>query len=93
MEHKYSLNEEELFNRQTQIRSLSLDKSGKPNIYFYKDKKSVIESFSNDVLSPLLSSSALEIETVFEHLPAKQLNVKTYLVGRGNKAILLDLEI
>ena len=86
LDHKYSLNEGELFNRQTQIRSLSLNKLGKPNIYFYKDKKSVIESFSNDVLSPLLSSSALEIETVFEHLPAKQLDVKTYLVGRGNKA-------
>ena len=86
LEHKYSLNEGEPFTRKTQIHSLSLDKSGKPNIYFYKDKKAVIKSFSNDVLSPLLSSSALEIETEFERLPVKQLNVKTYLVGNGNKA-------
>lgn len=86
LEHKYSLNEGEPFNRQTQIRSLSLDKSGKPNIYFYKDKKAVIESFSCDVLAPLMSSSPLEIETEFESLPAKQLDVKTYLVGKGSKA-------
>ena len=86
LEHKYSLNEGEPFNRKTQIRSLSLDKSGKPNIYFYKDKKAIIESFSNDVLSPLLSSSTLEIHTEFESLPARQLDVKTYLVGRGRKA-------
>jgi len=62
---------------------LPLDKSGKPNIYFYKDKKAVIESFSNDVLSPLLSASILEIEMKFESLPAKQFNVKTYLVGKA----------
>ncbi len=86
LEHKYSLNEGEPFNRQTQIRSLSLDNSGKPNIYFYKDKKSVIESFSCDVLAPLMSSSPLEIETEFESLPAKHLDVKTYLVGKGSKA-------
>jgi len=86
LEHKYSLNEGESFNRRTQIRSLSLDKSGKPNIYFYKDKKAAIELFSNDVLSPLLSASILEIETKFESLPAKQLDVKTYLVGKGTKA-------
>ena len=86
LEHKYSLNEGVPFNRQTQIRSLSLDKSGKPNIYFYKDKKAAIELFYNKTLSPLLSSSDLEIETVFERLPAKHLSVKTYLVGRGNKA-------
>ncbi len=86
LEHKYSLNEGEPFNRQTQIRSLSLDKSGKPNIYFYKDKKSVIESFSCTVLAPLMSSSPLEIETELENLTAKQLDVKTYLVGKGSKA-------
>ncbi len=86
LEHKYSLNEGEPFNRQTQIRSLSLDKSGKPNIYFYKDKKTVIESFSRDVLAPLMASSPLEIEIEFECLPAKQLDVKTYLVGKGSKA-------
>ena len=86
LEHKYSLNEGEPFNRKTQIRSLSLDKSGKPNIYFYKDKKAAIELFSNNVLSPLLSASPLDIETKFESLPAKQLDVKTYLVGKGRKA-------
>lgn len=86
LNHKYSLNEGENFNRQTQIRSLSLDKSGKPNIYFYKDKKAIIETFANDILSPLLSSSPLEIKTAFERLPAEQLDVKTYLVGGENKA-------
>lgn len=86
LEHKYSLNEGEPFSRKTQIRSLSLDRSGKPNIYFYKDKKAVIESFRDKVLSPLLASSALEIRADFEILSSKQLDVKTYLVGKGSKA-------
>lgn len=85
-EHKFSLKEGEPFNRQTQIRSFSLDSSGKPNIYFYKDKKSVIEAFINNQLCPLLSGSGLEVEPEFSNLPAKQLDVKTYLVGNGNKA-------
>ena len=38
LEHKYSLNEREPFNRNTQIRSLSLDKSGKPNMWLLRNR-------------------------------------------------------
>ncbi len=85
IEHKFSLKDDQPFNRQTQIRSFSLDKSGKPNIYFYKDKKSTLENFTKDVLSPLLSNSGLAISE-FSSLPAKKLDVKTYLVGGGQTA-------
>lgn len=88
LNHKYSRNEGEPFSIKSQIRSLSLDKSGKPNIYFYKDKKAIIESFLNDTLSSLLSASIVETKTELENLPTKQLDVKTYLVGKGNKAKL-----
>ena len=86
IEHKFSLKDNQPFNRQTQIRSFSLDKSGRPNIYFYKDKKSIIEAFTKNVLSPLLSGSSLNFHVEFSSLPAKQLDVKTYMVGGRNTA-------
>lgn len=85
-ENKFSLKDDQPFNRQTQIRSFSLDESGKPNIYFYRDKKSTIEFFLKRKLSPLLSGSSLEINAGFSSLPAKSLDVKTYLVGDGKNA-------
>ena len=86
LEHKFSLKEGQPFNRNTQILSFSLDKSGKPNIYFYKDKKSEIEGFINDVFLPLLSGSDSNIESEFATLLSKKLDVKTYLVGKGETA-------
>lgn len=86
LEHKFSLKEGQPFNRETQILSFSLEKSGKPNIYFYRDKKSVIEGFIKSMLSPLLSGSNLDIDTNFSTLSAKKLDVKTYLVGSGSTA-------
>lgn len=83
IEHKFTKKENQPYNRQTQILSFSLDKSGKPNIYFYKDKKSEIEDFISTVFSPLLSASSLDIDSNFSTLPAKKLDVKTYLVGNG----------
>ncbi len=86
VEHKFSLKDCQPFNRQTQIRSFSLDRSGKPNIYFYKDKKSVIETFAKNILRPMLSGTSLDIDANFSTLPAKQLDEKTYLVGGGKTA-------
>ncbi|MDE0152791.1 MAG: Piwi domain-containing protein [Gammaproteobacteria bacterium] len=86
VEHKFSHKEGQPFNRQTLIRSFSLDRFGKPNIYFYKDKKSVIETFLKDILSPALSGSSLDFDANFSVLPTKQLDVKTYLVGSGKTA-------
>lgn len=81
VEHKLALKSDQPFNKQTQIRNYSLDRSGRPNIYFYKDKKSNIETFIKNTLSPLLASSNLSIGGEFSSLQTKQLDVKTYLVG------------
>lgn len=37
-EHQFSSKKNQSFNRRTQILSFSLDSSGRPNVYFYKDK-------------------------------------------------------
>ena len=86
LEHKFSLKDDQPFNRKTQILSLSLDKSGKSNIYFYKDKKMAISAFIDTVLYPLLSDTSLGIDAQFSTLTAKNLEVKTYLVGDGKSA-------
>ena len=80
--HKFSLNDDQPYNRQTQIRSLSLDKSGRSNIYFYKDKKRNIETFIKKILFPLLSNSNLNIHSNFSSLSTEKLSTKTYLVGQ-----------
>ena len=81
IDHKFSLKDNQPFNRDAQIRSFSLDKSGRQNVFFYKDKKLIIEAFKKNVLSPLLSNSRLNFSFEFSSLPANLLNVKTYLVG------------
>ena len=86
VEHKFALKDDQPYNRQTQIKSLSLDRSGRPNIYFYKDKRETIENFIKKILSPLLVDSNIPISIEFSLLPAKQLDAKTYLVG-GKKAV------
>lgn len=85
-EHKFSLNEGQPFNRVTQIRSFSLDVSGRPNIYFYKDKKSEIDRFTTNVFHPIISGTDLDIDSRFSAVPSKALDVKTYLVGNGRTA-------
>lgn len=86
LEHKFTLKEDQPFNRNTQILSFSLDKSGKPNIYFYKDKRAELYGFSKSILMPLLEGSDLKIEEDFSHLESNKLDVKTYLVGKSNTA-------
>jgi len=86
LEHKFTLKEDQPFNRNTQILSFSLDKSGKPNIYFYKDKRAELHGFSQSILTPLLRDSDLKIEEKFSHLDSNKLDVKTYLVGKSNIA-------
>ena len=84
IEHKFSLAKNQPFNRQTQIRSLSLDNSGKSNIYFYKDKRSILVNFTKTVLSPLLSETRMNFHVELSSLPSKLLDVKTYVVGGGS---------
>ena len=84
--HKFSKRHNKKYNKQIQIKSLSLDKSGKPNIYYYRDKKRMIVDFIKNTLSPILSNSSLNIKLTFSSLPANTLNMKTYLVGQENTA-------
>lgn len=84
--HKFSKKGEQPYNKQIQIKSLSLDKSGNSNIYYYRDKKNRIVSFIKNTLSPILKSSDLTIKLAFSSLPAEKLSMKTYLVGRENTA-------
>ncbi len=86
LEHKFTLKDNQPFNRNTQILSFSLDKSGKPNIYFYKDKRAKLYGFSKSILTPLLGDSDLKIEADFFHLDSNKLDVKTYLIGKNNTA-------
>ncbi|MDM7856875.1 Piwi domain-containing protein [Thiopseudomonas acetoxidans] len=86
LEHKFSLKDEQPFNKKTQIRSYSLDKSGRPNVFFYKDKKQILDRFLKETLYPLLSKSDLDFNTKFTTLSAEKLDVKTYIVGGGKTA-------
>jgi len=85
-EHRFSLNEGQPFNRNTQKLSFSLDKSGRPNVYFYKDKKSEISDFIEKTFSKLVADADLVVDEDFCWVDTNNLDVKTYLVGKGNEA-------
>jgi len=85
-EHKFSLNEGQPSNRNTQKLSFSLDKSGRPNVYFYKDKKSEISDFIENTFSKLVVDAGLVVDEDFCWVDTNNLDVKTYLVGKGNEA-------
>jgi hypothetical protein len=86
LEHKFTLNDNQPFNRKTQILSFSLDKSGKPNIYFYKDKRSELIEFLQAKLCPFLANSNLDFKDHFSHLDSNKLEIKTYLTGKNSTA-------
>ena len=81
LEHKFTLGEGQVFDRETQILSFSLDKQGRPNIYLYSDKKSELISFVKLVLKPLLDDTDLTIESKLCLVDFNRLDVKTCLVG------------
>jgi len=84
-EHRFCLNEGQPFNRSTQILSFSLDKPGRPNVYFYKDKKSEIFDFIESTFRKLAADVGFEIDKDFCWIDTNSLDVKTYLVGRGSE--------
>ncbi len=86
LEHKFSLKDRQQFNRKTQILSYSLDKLGKPNVYFYKDKKREIDGFVKNTFLPLLARSNLAVDNELTDLSADKLDLKSYIVGNGNTA-------
>lgn len=86
LDHKFSLKDGHGFNKNTQILSYSLDKAGKPNVFFYRDKKRELQSFSKETLSPLLYDTSLAFSEQFSTVNAKSLDVKKYIVGNGQLA-------
>jgi len=86
LEHRFSLGVNQDFNRAVQIKSYSLDTSGKPNVFIYRDKRREIIMFLSKILSPLLSSSNLDVNASFSKMNAEKLGVKSYIVGGGRAA-------
>ncbi len=85
-EHRFSLKKDQSFNRKTQILSFSLDSSGRPNVYFYKDKFNEIDSFIKSVFSSLTAPTDLKVDHEFGWIDTNKLGIKTYLVGKNNEA-------
>ena len=86
IEHKFSLRHDQEFNRKIQMLSLSLDKSGKSNTFFYRDKREKIQNFIDGQLLRLVEGTDIEIEPNFAVLRTGSLDVKTYLVGDNNES-------
>ncbi|WP_323813579.1 Piwi domain-containing protein [Cellvibrio sp. NN19] len=82
-QHQFNLNQDSRFDRNVQIDSLSLDSNGKPNVFMYRDKESIIHKFVNDFFMRFCSENGFEIESEFHKLTAKELDKKMYMVGGG----------
>lgn len=85
-QHHFALSADEKFDRQTQILSYSLDNSGRPNVFIYRDKEAVIQEFITKKFEPFLNNNSLQIEGSFLNLPAKELAQKSYKVGKNQQS-------
>lgn len=79
----FDLKKDQKLNKSSLIESLSLDKTGRPNVFINRDRFSKLQYFSN-IFAELLHDSVISIRNDFTPMSAKELNKKTYLVG-GNK--------
>ncbi len=82
----FNLSENQKFDRQSQILSLSLDKLGKPNVFIYRDKENAINDFLEKLFKPFLENEKLGITGIFTNLPIKILSKKSYVVGRAQNS-------
>lgn len=83
-QHHFSLSPNEKLDRQALIESFSLDKTGRPNVFIYRDKQNVIQEFIKTQFKPFADRHSLEIDNAFIELPAKKLSLKSYIVGGGH---------
>ena len=83
LQHRFSLSPEKIFDRQTQIESFSLDRSGRPNVFIYRDKQNLIQEFIRTSFKPFADKHSMEIDSSLIELPAKRLSLKSYIVGKG----------
>jgi len=86
-QHHFALSTNEKFDRQTQILSYSLDNSGRPNVFIYRDKEAVIQEFITKKFKPFLNNSSLQIESYFLNIPVKELSQKSYKVGKNQYSL------
>jgi hypothetical protein len=82
-QHQFSLHPDSKFDRNVQVESLSLDSYGKPNIFMYRDKESIIYKFTNEFFVGFCASYDMSIENSFHRISAKELDRKIYMVGSG----------
>lgn len=86
IQSRFSLDDENRFDRLVQIESLSLDKNGKPNIFMYRDKEVLLSSFLKGTLVPLLSGKQMLITPELEPINSTELDRKSYIVKNGKFA-------
>lgn len=80
---KFSLHEGCSFDRNVQIESLSLDKSGKPNVFMFRDKERLMEQFIGENFAEFCQNSNMAIHREFQQVPVSELARKSYQVGNG----------
>ena len=68
------------FDREVQKLSLSLDSTGKQNVFYYRDKEALITNFVSNLFRSFVSGKILEIDNSFFGAPSKKLENKSYLV-------------
>ena len=85
--HKLIVENKNNFNREVLIESLSLDNTGKPNSYIFRDKEVLLLEFIKKILQPALLNTAMEVNAAFEEAESDLLKRKMYLVGSGKSSV------
>jgi len=80
---KFNLNDSEGFNRKAQIESLSLDKSGKPNTFMYRDKEALIREFIISSFHEFCKDKSYSIGIDLQRMNVRELDRKSYMVGKN----------
>jgi len=83
-QHHFSLFPDKKYDRQAQVESLSLDNTGRPNVFIYRDKQDLIQEFLRTQFKPFADRNSIEIDGALIELPTKRLSIKSYIVGRGH---------
>lgn len=83
--HHFHVLDDVEFDREIQILSLSLDKSGRPNIFNYRDEELIIRNFFNEHIKSFMEGKAgFPLENDFIAIQSQELLRKLYLVGRNS---------
>jgi len=86
LQHRFRLFENQEFDRVSQIESLSLDSSGRPNVFICRDKQIIILNFLTSTLRCLVTNTSLDFTDNLLEVKSEELARKSYLVGRDKIA-------